>query len=289
MFTAADAAAVLPRVPRDAHKYSRGVTGVSTGTSRFPGAAVLGVSAALCTGTGMVRYRGPSDVAGLVLSRRPEPVCERRTQAPGRVQAWVVGSGMPEDAATRAELRFLESRAPEAVFVVDAGALAFVEPAEPENRPRTLLTPHAGELQRMLGRWGESAERAEIEASPEAWARRAADLSGHTVLLKGPATAIASPGADPLLVEAGHPWLATAGTGDVLAGVIGALAAGSRAPLDRVAAAGAWIHGQAGALAAEDGPFGASELPAAVRTVVARLLAEHSPEDAIAGTEEKQA
>lgn len=275
MFSAADAAAALPRVPRDAHKYSRGVTGVSTGTSRFPGAAVLGVSAALCTGTGMVRYRGPADVAQLVLSRRPEPVCERRTQSPGRAQAWVVGSGMPEDAATRSELRFLEAKAPEARLVVDAGALAFVERREAEPRPRTVLTPHAGELQRLLERWGESADRAEIESSPAAWARRAADLSGCTVLLKGPVTAVASPGAEALLVEAGHPWLATAGTGDVLAGVIGALAAGSRAPLERVAAAGAWIHGRAGALAAESGPFGASELPAAVRAVVARLLAEH--------------
>jgi hydroxyethylthiazole kinase-like uncharacterized protein yjeF len=130
-----------------------------------------------------------------------------------------------------------------------------------------LITPHAGELARLL-----SADRADIEARRLHYARAAAAELGVTVLLKGSTTVIAEPdGHQPVLVNStGTPWLATAGSGDVLSGLAGSLLAqGVDAP--HAAAAAAYLHGMAGRLAARDAPIGASDLlsaiPAAIRAV----------------------
>lgn len=274
----ADVIHALPRLPEDVHKYTRGVLGLSTGTDRYPGAAVLGASAALMTGVGMIRQRGPQAVTSLVLARHPEVVVETRSADPGRCQAWVVGSGMEDDGAARLELTELAAacREHEANLIIDAGALnALADPACAEalegQRERTCLTPHAGELELLLKALGQSVTRTTIEGSPSEWAEKAAELTGCTVLLKGPTTHVAAPGADTVKVRSGHPWLATAGSGDVLAGVLGALAATSTASLQETAAAAAWIHGRAGALAAVEGPFGASVLPTAIRRVMKDL------------------
>lgn len=273
-FELRDAAAWI-RVPGpDDDKYSRGVLGVVTGSREFPGAAVLGVDAALHTGVGMVRYLGPGRARRLVLARRPEAVT-----APGRVQAWVCGSGMPalparqsdalpEAVAARIDAVFRGAHAEAPVPVLlDAGALALRARA---SGP-VLLTPHAGELAALLG-----IDRAEVVAHPERAVRRAAAEFDAVVLLKGATTRIATPGGELLEVSGAPAWLATAGAGDALAGVIGALLAGSAddasepEALARIAASGAVLHGRAAALA--DGPFTVLELiarlPSAVREAI---------------------
>lgn len=253
----------VPRALDD--KYSRGVLGVVTGSAEYPGAAVLGVEAALHTGVGMVRYLGPERPAGLVLARRPEAVT-----AAGRVQAWLLGSGMPagnRDDDTAGLLSMALATGHPAVL--DAGALDLVGSA---TGP-VVATPHYGELARML-----SIPAAGVVAEPEIWALRAADSLGVTVLLKGHRTHIAGPGGS-FTVEAPTTWLATAGTGDALGGILGALLATHAreiaeddSVLTRLAATASVIHGLAAEYASGGGPFTVLELCAAIPAVVAELL-----------------
>lgn len=255
------------RVPTDDDdKYTRGVVGFVTGSPQYPGAAVLGVEAALRTGVGMVRYLGPGRATRLVLQRRPEAVT-----APGRVQAWVIGSG--QDADTRDELARMQLDAALAdgrPVVLDAGALGLRERA---TGP-VVLTPHAGELARLLGM-----ERGDVLADRVASARRAAADLDATVLLKGAETLVVAAGAEPLRVRHATPWLATAGAGDALAGVLGALVASNAAAIQAsadiapLAAAAAWIHGEAARRASGGGPFTILDLCAALPGVVADLAA----------------
>lgn len=251
-------------------KYSRGVLGVVSGSAVYPGAAVLTVEAALRTGVGMLRYLGPVRAAEFVLHRRPEVVT-----APGRVQAWLLGSGMPrpdeeggaETESTEHVEQALSSGLP---TVLDAGALARVE----DCAGPTVLTPHAGELARLLG-----VERASVEADPAANARAAARRYGATVLLKGYRTTVVGPAGPPLHVEQAPTWLATAGAGDALAGILGALVAThSRAVLDDpsllgpLAATAAVVHGRAARAASGGGPFTVLDLCGKLGAVVSELL-----------------
>jgi ADP-dependent NAD(P)H-hydrate dehydratase / NAD(P)H-hydrate epimerase len=257
-----DEAAAWVAVPQDDDdKYSRGVVGFVTGSARYPGAAVLGVEAALRTGVGMVRYLGPGRPTRLVLQRRPEAVT-----AEGRVQAWVLGSGWDTsrkiDELTKMVLEpALESRVP---TVLDAGVLARWR----EFGGPLVLTPHAGELGQLL-----DVERAEVLADREAAVHRAVEITGATVLLKGAETLVASPGGGLLRVRNATPWLATAGAGDALAGILGALVAthADADDLAPVAAAAAWIHGEAARRASEGGPFVVLDLCAAIPGVVRQL------------------
>lgn len=278
--TPADVADLLPAPVATDHKYTRGVLGLVAGSTTYPGAAVLAAAGALRTGLGMVRYLGPDAVAGLVHQRFPEVVVGR-----GRVQAWTLGSGIdPADDARADDVRDALRRALDdgVPAVVDAGALALA----PERlAPTTVLTPHAGELARLLSARGEETDRADVEAAPLELARRAAALTGAVVLLKGPTTVVAAPGGTVLSQADGTPWLATAGTGDVLAGVLGALLAvrgedlaGGQDPdgalTAELAAAAALVHGRAGARASGGGPVTALEVADAVPGVVAALLAD---------------
>lgn len=224
-------------------KYSRGVVGLRTGSTAYPGAAVLGVEGAWRAGAGMVRWLGPAEVGALVLARRPETVI-----ADGRVGAWVIGSGM--DAAARARALTSSLRgllAGEVAIVVDAGALDLaVGAAAP-----VVVTPHAGEFARLRADLGLGpAELDDADARAEAVAETA-DALGHVVLLKGADTLVARPGARVIAVRAATPWLATAGAGDVLAGALGALiAARPDGDLAELAATAAWLHGTAARIAA---------------------------------------
>jgi hydroxyethylthiazole kinase-like uncharacterized protein yjeF len=243
----ADAAAHLRAADDRDDKYTRGVVGMRTGSPAYPGAAVLGVEAAWRAGAGMVRYVGEPEVGRAVLARRPETVL-----AAGRVQAWVIGSGTdpthrsaPEERALR---DLLEGEAP---VVVDAGALDLAAGA---TAP-VLVTPHAGEfarLRRMLGLDPDAGAGADA-------VRQTASLLGAAVLRKGAETIVATPGGWCARIRSGTPWLSTAGTGDVLAGVLGAIiaAASEREGFDvetlgPLAATGAWVHGAAGRRAAGD-------------------------------------
>jgi hydroxyethylthiazole kinase-like uncharacterized protein yjeF len=250
-------------------KYSRGVLGMRTGSASYPGAAVLGVEAAWRTGVGMVRYLGPDRAADHVLQRRPETVT-----APGRVQAWVIGSGT--DAASRSgeETSILRGLlAGDVPVVADAGALDLVLGATAV----LAVTPHEGEHRRLrdaLG-LGEARDR-------ESGAVETAAALGACVVLKGSATVVAAPDGWRVTLPAASPWLATAGTGDVLAGVIGALVASAaahgtvdHARLARLAATGSWLHARAAeraVSAAGGGPITALDLAAQLPAVVGAQL-----------------
>lgn len=247
---APDVARLLPRPDPDAHKYTRGVVGLHTGSARYPGAAVLSTAGAASGICGMVRYLGPAVDA--VRAAHPQVVA-----ADGRVQAWMVGSGSGDQAETAWAL----ARDAAVPTVVDADALRFVEPGQRSN---LILTPHAGELSEMTG-----VPRAEIEQSPLRYAREAADRYGCVVLLKGRRTIIAE-GDRVRVTTTGTPWLATAGSGDVLAGMIGALAAAGLSPFD-AASVGSWLHGAAATYASQGGPLTPQAIAAAIPAVVATL------------------
>lgn len=275
-----DIAALLPHPARRSHKYSRGVLGVVAGSPQYPGAAVLACRGALAAGVGMVRYLGPPDVADLVRQSCPEVVCSTGPVADNRVQAWLVGSGMgPDDHDQLERARdAVESGLP---TVADAGAL----PALPDRlAAHVVLTPHAGELALLLQRLGGAEDRNAVEAATLAAARSAAARTGATVLLKGATTLVAAPSGEVYSQADGTPWLATAGSGDVLAGVIGALLAQAgddvggfhflQASGDgrwaAIAALGAALHGKAGRSASdvrEGGPITAGVIADALPAV----------------------
>jgi hydroxyethylthiazole kinase-like uncharacterized protein yjeF len=240
------------------------VLGLLVGSDRYTGAALLATGGALRGGAGMIRLATFHGAASAVRPLHPEVVItELASETPGadqpepdqagrfpqdvgRVQAWAVGSGMgTDDAAARRLAAVLGTSLP---VLVDADGLTLLARHRellPRSAP-TLITPHAGELGRLL-----DADPADIEARRIEHARRAAATLGVTVLLKGSTTVIAAPdGEDPVLVNTtGTPWLATAGTGDVLAGLAGSLLAQGLEP-PQAAIAAAYLHGLAARLAA---------------------------------------
>jgi len=233
----ADLTALLPEPGRDAHKYTRGLVGVLAGSRAYAGAAVLAVGAAVRGGAGMVRYRG--EAADAVRARWPEVVT-----APGRVQAWVIGPGLGDDEARRREIKeVLAERVP---VVIDADGLRFL-PGRFDSP--ALLTPHAGELARLL-----DVDRGDIESRRLHYAAAAARRWNAVVLLKGSTTLVASPDGRVRANPTGTPALATAGTGDVLAGLAGSLLASGLDPLDAGSVA-AYVHGSAGRIAAAAGGY----------------------------------
>jgi ADP-dependent NAD(P)H-hydrate dehydratase / NAD(P)H-hydrate epimerase len=250
---AGDVARMLPVPDAAAHKYTRGLVGVRAGSAEYPGAGVLCVSGASSGFAGMVRYDGGA--ADPVRAAHPEVVV-----GPGQVQAWVVGSGGGSGAEEALRLS-LEDEVP---VVVDADGLTHV--TGPLGVP-ALLTPHAGELARMLG-----VERAEVEAEQLRCAREAATRFGSVVLLKGRHTLVAAPDGRVRVSTSGVPWLATAGSGDVLAGLCGALLATGLDPFD-AGSVGAWLHGAAAAHAGHGGPVTAPDVARAVPVVSRGLLA----------------
>ena len=249
-----DVAALLPRPTSDAQKYTRGVVGVRAGSSEYPGAALLSVAGAGCGLAGMVRYVGDDEVATRVRETHPEVV------GAGTVQAWVVGSGSGEGAEAALDAA-LADRVP---LVVDADALIHAERAR--DVP-LVLTPHAGELARMLG-----TDRDLVESQPLRHARDAAEKYAAVVLLKGRHTLIAAPDGRVRVTTTGTPWLATAGAGDVLGGLIGALLASGLSDYD-AASVGSWVHGAAATLAAHGGPLTAGDVARVIPAAVAATLA----------------
>ncbi len=266
-FDAGDVAARWP-VPGPADdKYTQGVTGVMAGSSTYPGAAVLCAGAAVAVTSGMVRYAGSAGQQ--VISQWPEVIATPGPAVAGRVQAWVVGPGLGTDEAAAAALRFaLDSDVP---VIVDADALTMLA-AHPDllanRRVPTVLTPHAGEFARVAGS-PPGADR--VGAT-----RRLADRLGVTVLLKGNVTVIAEPGGKVYLNAAGQSWAATAGSGDVLSGIIGALLAAGLPP-GEAAAAAAFVHARAAEGSARDPgpgsvPTSASRIVAHLRTALGSIL-----------------
>jgi ADP-dependent NAD(P)H-hydrate dehydratase / NAD(P)H-hydrate epimerase len=277
-----DIRALLPRPGAESDKYRRGVVGLLAGSDRYTGAAVLAAGGAIHGGAGMVRVVTAPPAARLVrqhwpeavVTEYPQPAGEDPLGGPGRVQAWVAGPGM--GTADDAQRRLAAVLASDVPVLVDADGLtllaAFLRSGGLLARSApTLITPHAGELGRLL-----DADPAAIEARRLEHARRAAAELGVTVLLKGSTTVVASPVGDaPVYANpTGTPWLATAGSGDVLSGLAGALLA-QGLPAAEAGAAAAYLHGLAGRLAAGEpgaaAPIGAGDivraLPAAFRQI----------------------
>ncbi len=266
-FDVGDVAARWPVPGPQDDKYTQGVTGVLAGSSTYPGAAVLCTGAAVAVTSGMVRYAGSAGQQ--VLSRWPEVIATTDHAMAGRVQAWVVGPGLGTDETAAAALCFaLDSSVP---VIVDADALTMLA-ARPDllanRRAPTVLTPHAGEFGRLAG--------APPGADRVGAARRLADQLGVTVLLKGNVTVVAEPEGTVYLNAAGQSWAATAGSGDVLSGIVGALLAAGLPP-GEAAAAAAFVHARAADRSARDPgpasvPTSASRILAHLRTALGSIL-----------------
>jgi hydroxyethylthiazole kinase-like uncharacterized protein yjeF len=264
-FEAADVKARWPVPGPTDDKYTQGVTGILAGSATYPGAAVLCTGAAVAATSGMVRYAGSAGQP--VLSQWPEVIAAPSVQSSGRVQAWAVGPGLGTDDAGAAALWFaLETDLP---VIVDADGLtilaAHLDLVTGRSAP-TVLTPHAGEFARLAG----SPPGDRVAAT-----RKLAGKLGATVLLKGNVTVVADPGGQVYLNPAGQSWAATAGSGDVLSGIIGALLAAGLPP-GEAAAAAAFVHARAANLSAHDpgphpAPTSASRILAHVRAAIASL------------------
>jgi hydroxyethylthiazole kinase-like uncharacterized protein yjeF len=265
-FDTADVKARWPMPGPNDDKYTQGVTGILAGSATYPGAAVLCTGAAVAATSGMVRYAGSAGPQ--VLSHWPEVIAAPSPQASGRVQAWAVGPGLGTDDTGAAALWFaLETDLP---VIVDADGLTILA-AHPDlvtaRTAPTVLTPHAGEFARLAGNPpGDDRVAA---------TRKLADRLGATVLLKGNVTVVAEPDGRVYLNPAGQSWAATAGSGDVLSGIIGALQAAGL-PAGEAAAAAAFVHARAANLSAADpgphpAPTSASHILAHVRGAIAAL------------------
>jgi hydroxyethylthiazole kinase-like uncharacterized protein yjeF len=260
---------------RETDKYGRGVIGIAAGSETYPGAAVLSTGAALAAGAGMVRFVGAPHAAEQVRQRWPEAVVtEARGVAvldAGRVQAWVVGPGLGTDASAAETVEAILGT--DVPVLVDADALTICAQHRGwlgRSAP-TLLTPHDREFERF----GHSVGPDRIGA-----ARRLAAELGVTVLLKGSATVVAAPDGRVRVNPTGSPQLATAGSGDVLAGGAGALLALLHEvgdPTVPAAASAAYLHGLAGSLSAAGASTTAERVLAAWPEAVRRVRAERLP------------
>jgi NAD(P)H-hydrate epimerase len=279
LIEAIDVAGWLPPRPPESHKWSVGGVYVVGGSQGMTGAVMLAARAALRAGAGIVVAGLPGDAAarasgGEVITRPlpatsggslDEDAAKDVLDGLDRFRALVVGPGLGRSASTVAAVRRLVGEAP-VPLILDADGLNALDgdvdllAARPAA---TIVTPHAGEYARLAGE--------PVGDDRVAAARRLAERAGAVVLLKGSRTVVADPTGRAALNATGGPWLATAGTGDVLSGVVGALAARGL-PAFRAAAAGAWLHGRAADFAGHEGLV-AGDLIDALPTVLSRLAA----------------
>jgi hydroxyethylthiazole kinase-like uncharacterized protein yjeF len=261
---AGDVRELLPAPTRQSDKYRRGAVGVLAGSDTYTGAALLAVGGALRGGAGLVRFTSPPRVGELVRARWPEAIVSAGSvEDAGRVQAWVVGPGIGTDDG--AQQRLDDVLGTSLPTLVDADGLTLLSKQGKLDRAApTVLTPHAGEAARLLGdEW----TAARVEACRIDATRRCADRYGATVLLKGSTTVIAAAeGGAASINPTGTPWLATAGSGDVLSGLGGALLAAGLTAADAATVA-AYLHGLAArlALAENPGPLTALDVAAHLR------------------------
>ncbi|WP_313812786.1 NAD(P)H-hydrate dehydratase [Glutamicibacter sp.] len=272
------------RAWRDAgrHKYQRGVLGLIAGSSLYPGAAQLTARAAVNCGVGLLRTHVPEEIAPLVAVAAPETVplddeqirealSSARRYLHGRgakISAWAIGPGLDSRTPPTGIIAdVFTSRQP---AVIDASGLELV-PTGPSEQPR-VLTPHAKELRMLLRRAGVSVTTDEIATDPVRWTRWAALAYNAVVLLKGPTSYIVAPNGNSLVVCHAAAQLATAGSGDVLTGILGYLlsdssltgASGlqtvSNIRMMELTACAAVIHGYLGRVTAQEGTVSASRL-----------------------------
>ena len=265
---------LLPLPTAADSKFSRGTVGFVTGSNTYPGAALLGVAGAQGTSVGFVRHVGPQRVGDLLLLAHPEVVTARSIAESGPAQAWVIGSGVARGAAELEQVRLALQTAE--VAVADAGALALLAETKKPETAAWILTPHHGEACALLNQLSEAGRldfakiwHPELLDDPAAVAEAAAAISqatGATVLLKGANTFIYAPNGESLWVGPNSHWLATAGTGDVLAGILGGIAAQNPEVAKRnwldIARLAVELHSAAADLAAATGAVTASAVAA---------------------------
>jgi len=262
---------LLDKPAAEDHKYSRGVVGFITGSNRFPGAALLGVTAAIQSGCGYTRLVGNERLCNFVLSQRPEVVCED-----GNVDAWVLGSGVPEEDLNRLydlAAKFREIKP----LVIDAGAISHLT----KQRPLAdfIMTPHHKEAQGILEKFGVVMSLESIAADPESAAMKLAELTGGVVNLKANVSVIAAQGETPIVTEPLNTYLSTAGTGDLLAGVTGALLARhvkligvpDRKRMMRIAELGLQVLSTSAEIAVSRTGVGASDIAANIHLAAKQL------------------
>ncbi|ADD40725.1 NAD(P)H-hydrate dehydratase [Stackebrandtia nassauensis] len=243
-------------------KYTRGVLGVCAGSFRYPGAGELATAGALAGPAGYIRYAGTA--SRHIRYSYPEVVTKDRVADAGRVQAWTVGPGMGTDSQAASQLA--SAMAAPVPMCIDADALTLIsdEPeALYERQSPSVITPHDREFSRLSGRTPGDDRAAD-----------ALDLAQRLdciVLLKGYRTIIANSNGDLYFNPTGDPSLATAGSGDVLAGLLGAMLAAG-VPPERAAMSAAFLHGLAGREAANHGPVTASGIAKALPTAISRAL-----------------
>lgn len=194
----------LPIVTPDAHKYTRGIVGVAAGSNEYPGAAVLACGGARRGGAGYVKYLAQADLpTAAVLARFPDVV--PITCLDSIVDTWVIGSGQPH----------IESIPDSTPTVLDSSAMKF---ALIPRKMLTIITPHEGEVEILGYKMGNRSFTAQTLANE----------LGVIVVLKGSGTIIAAPHLEPFIDLGGGSELATAGSGDILAGIIGSMLASWR-------------------------------------------------------------
>lgn len=263
LFDPADVGASWPLPQPEDDKYTQGVTGIAAGSSSYPGAAVLAAGGAVQATSGMVRYAGHA--ADQVRARWPEVVATGSLADAGRVQAWVVGPGIGTGTDARRTVR--EVLAAGVPVCADADAVSLLGQA-PElldaRDPDTplVLTPHEREFERLTGD--------PVGSDRVAAARRAARRLNAVVLLKGHSTVIAAPDGRTVVNYSGRSWAATAGSGDVLSGILGALLAAGLEPLGAAGCA-AFLHDAAATTAADGAPASASAIVAAIPAAIRAL------------------
>ncbi|HET8723581.1 MAG TPA: NAD(P)H-hydrate dehydratase [Anaeromyxobacteraceae bacterium] len=254
--------ALVPVRPRETHKGDAGRVLVVAGSPGKTGAAHLALCGALRGGAGLVTLAARAEVVGPALAGRPEAMSAvlpgngpiARSDVPALqalaagASAMVIGPGIPRGPETAPAIRGVLDRHP-VPTVLDADAVNAVadHPGLASvigHDAPIVLTPHPGEMARLVG-----ASIEEIQGDRVGIARRKAQEWGAVVVLKGARTVVADPDGPAAIVPTGNPGMATGGTGDVLAGLIGALLAGGLRPRE-AARVGAWVHGRAGDLAA---------------------------------------
>ena len=264
--TVPGAARIFPRphfhAPlRAAHKYSRGLVGVVAGA--MPGAALLSATAAMRAGAGYVKLLGADVPAGhpAALVIDPAPLAEALSDP--RWTGMLVGPGLGRDAAAREKLGLVLERGLPTTLDADALHLLDDDLLEGIDRSRLLVTPHGGELVKLCQTFGVGG------ASKPEQALALAQTAGLTVLAKGPDTILAAPDGRVAYFPSAPTWLASAGTGDVLAGIAASRMAAGRAAFEAAGEA-VWLHAEAARMA---GPvLIADDLVAALSDAVRRFM-----------------
>lgn len=283
-----EADVVVPGRRPDDHKYKAGYVALVAGSGEYPGAALLAARAAVAAGAGYVRLFSTSDVVSALRPALAEVTAtdtevgsflrdaERALEvvSDSRISTLAIGPGLGRQSETARVVRTIVRRTSVPAVLDADGLAAFAGQSRSlAERPGLVLTPHPGELAALM-EWPVT----EVVQAPLSSARRAAAETGQVTLLKGPATVIAEPSGGTWVVTQGPAQLASAGTGDVLTGIIAALLAKGLAPL-QAASAGAWLHAEAGRLAAEERRAGvaASDLLAAIPTVLIGRVQDRRP------------